>query len=50
MKLNTFSHKVSTYIYIGPLTACLLIRLFRLTHTLNMNNIVAQELHKKATC
>lgn len=41
MKLNIFSDKVSTYI--GTLTTCVLIPLFQLNHTLNMNNIVAEE-------
>ena len=45
MKFDKCSDNVSTYI--GPLTACVLIRLFQLTHTLNMNNIVAEEFHKK---
>ena len=47
MKLNKFSDKVS--IYIDPLTACVFIRLFQITHTLNITNIVAEEFHKDAT-
>ena len=47
MKFDNCSDNVSTYI--GPLTACGLIRLFQLTHTLNMNNTVAEEYHKNAT-
>ena len=48
MKFNEFSDTVSTYI--GLLTACVLIRLFQLTQTLNMKNIVIEEFHKHATC
>ena len=29
-----------------PTTACVFIRLFQLTHTPNVNNIVAEEFHK----